>query len=113
MPAEPIAFSNALVGRWLTCSGSVFGDSAGLEFAVGGLFYKIYPGSTPGTVVRAHGFGEEGTWSLSAEGTRIQLNMNISGQGSPALAPPPIFTVQPRKMQLNNFGSHIGDYAID
>jgi hypothetical protein len=115
-PAAPDAFTTTLVGRWLTCQGSIFFNSkeVGLEFAVGGTFYKLYPGTTPGTVVRAHGFGEEGTWSLLVEGggpiqPYIQLNLALAGGGEIFLLPN--FTVSPRKMHLYNEGN--SDYAID
>jgi hypothetical protein len=121
LPGQPVptpgardAFTAAFVGRWLTCQGSIFPNpkEVGLEFAADGTLSKLYPGKTPGTVVRASGFGEEGRWSLLDIGSAtIQVDLEMAGGGGISLFP--VFTSSPRKMHLDNFGVFQGDYAID
>jgi len=115
-------FQSWVTGRWLSCSGSVFGSAGdpgdvGIDLAPDGTFHRLYllPG-TDAIVVVGHGFGREGTWSavdtsqMNGPGS-FQLDFYIAGLGG--VNSFPHATGAPRTLTLQNtMTTDKGHYVI-
>jgi hypothetical protein len=100
-PVATIDLTEGVKGRWLACGASVLEtNEIGLDLDADGHWCKLYPGSTPGTVVRARGFDREGLRSfVSAQ----QLNLKIAG--GPTALVFPVLTSEPRTMRFNGMST--------
>jgi hypothetical protein len=114
--ADASAARSALIGRWLTCRGSVFGsrDEVGLEIKADGTWHKLNPESE-GIVSEGRGFDREGTWKLldlgGANGPgSFQVTLEHSGG---FIYSPLVADTSPRRLRLDNNGVFSGEYAID
>jgi hypothetical protein len=97
-PVTTMDIAQGVQGRWLACSGSAFGtDEIGLDIDANGHWCKLYPGGTPGTVIRGRGFDREGSWSMVSA---TQLNLKVAGAGTALVFP--VLTVAPRTMRISN-----------
>jgi hypothetical protein len=104
-PATMSDVEGILLGKWLSCGGSMFAgtDDIGIEITADGLWYKLFPGATPGTGVRGGGFGHQGTWELIGTSDMngpgsFQLNLKIAGSGT--TIGHPTFFQNPRSVRM-------------
>lgn len=111
------AFQSAFLGAWLLCDvPSAFGtkDDVGLELTADGRWRKLLPSGDPTVLVRASGWGREGSWEIvdtaAMNGPGVfQLNLDVDGSGSIYVIP--VFAETPQVMHLDNFGVFIADYV--
>ena len=100
-----------LLGEWLLCGAtSVFGskDEIGIELIADGQWFKLYPDGNGG-VQRGQGPDRQGTFEALDNGDAVQLNLTLaSGVGAITT---PQFSINPRKVRLNNNGVFKADYV--
>jgi hypothetical protein len=114
--ANDQAFLDAIVGQWVSCSGSVFcTDELGIEMRSDGRWSKLYAASAT-TLMRGKGFDEMGAFIVPTSASDAApyvppgyVTFAVDGGGF--LNGHVSLSATPRHMRLDNMGVCIGDYT--
>jgi hypothetical protein len=108
-PSSTAEFTTAITHAWLLCRApSVFSsEEAGLEIRSDGRWSKLLR-RADGSLVRATGTGNEGTWNLRDDTPNI-VYMDIDGGGG--IAAHTSLAVRTTKVRLNNNGVWMANYV--
>ncbi|HVJ19527.1 MAG TPA: hypothetical protein VM686_29105, partial [Polyangiaceae bacterium] len=100
-----------LVGRWLGCGPSEYGDGdVGLELLEDGTFYKLYP-TADGSLQRGLGWEKQGRYELQDLGDYVQLDLVVAGLGT--VINLPYFGEDPRAFRLDDGGLFHDTYVFE
>jgi hypothetical protein len=98
-------------GAWIHCSGpAILNEQVGIEFRADGTYYLIGVGTE--SLYELVGFGNEGTWDASQEGSDT-VQWNIHPAPNSGTGGYPVFESSPRRFALQLEGSsELSIYAI-